>query len=907
MRVWAGAIALNLGLGLGLGLISGLPGGGIARAITPEEFEFEGELTAEDATVGASRYVDSYTFEGRAGEMIAIEVDSEVLDSVVMLFHSTGPVSRDRDSGDGNNALLVVELPRDGEYEVLVAAVSQGQVGEYRLRWRTATERDRQQFRAAQLNRQGFVLRRSSQWAEAAERFRAANQLYQIVGDRHGEAQTLNNLGKMLYSQGQFDQALVLFQSALTMREEVGDRQGIGITLNDIALVHSTQGRLDQALQGWKTALAIFRDLGLRAVEGTTLNNIAWVYGTQGQYERALTMHQRVLQIRRAVGDRLGEGATLLNMGSMRRRLGEYAGALSALQEAREIFQALGARGEVAKSLNSLGRLYEAQEEYDRALELYGDALAIHRELGDRYGSGLTLGNMGDTLLKLKNLTAAVEKYEASLAILRQGGNLLDQGATLNNMGLAYAVQGDNARATALFQESLQVAEAVERELPPNDQAWIAFFERRAETYAFLQAALVGQGKVGEALAVADRSRARSLAQLLNGSGESPGDNAITLDEIRQMARDRQATIVSYGIFYQNLYIWVVSPEGRVAFRAVDPDSIGLSFQNVVGQIRRAATNPFDLGGFFAQEQFRLDLRRFRGNGLNWTGGPKDLKRAYELLVQPIEDLLPTGQGDRLIIVPHRELSTMPFVALIDSQDRFLLDRYTITVTPSLQILNLVEQTPQSAKGQPLIIGNPDPMPDKLSPLPGSEKEAQAIAQALNTTALMGKNATETMVKQKLETASLLHFATHGVIAKSDREIEGNWLALAEPSNPNAPGNNDGKLTLTEIFNSKLRAQLAVLSACNTVSGEVTGEGVLGLARAFIKAGVPAVVASLWQVPDQQTQLLMEAFYRELLRGKTYGEALRLAQLEVRSQFTNPRDWAAFMVIGDGDRTLELP
>ncbi|MEM9245195.1 MAG: CHAT domain-containing protein, partial [Cyanobacteria bacterium P01_F01_bin.153] len=337
-----------------------------------------------------------------------------------------------------------------------------------------------------------------------------------------------------------------------------------------------------------------------------------------------------------------------------------------------------------------------------------------------------------------------------------------------------------------------------------------------------------------------------------------------------------------------------------ISFRRVDPVLTGVPFEVISTQIRRSASDPVDFSGFFSQERFRADMQSLRGGGSSWRGEPKDLKRAYALLIEPIEDLLPTGQGDRLIIVPFRELGTVPFVALIDNDDRFLIDRYAVTIAPSLRTLSTIQQKQTTPKGQPLIVGNPSPMPDQLSALPGSEEEAQAIAQALNTAPLIGGDANETAIKQQLETANILHFATHGVVADSDRDIEGNWLALAGDSNDS----EDGKLTLTEIFNSKLNAQLAVLSACNTVSGEVTGEGVLGLARAFLKAGVPTVVASLWQVPDKQTQLLMEAFYRELLAGETYADALRIAQLEVRSQFTNPRNWAAFMVIGDGDRTL---
>ncbi|MEM9772036.1 MAG: CHAT domain-containing protein, partial [Cyanobacteria bacterium P01_D01_bin.73] len=168
---------------------------------------------------------------------------------------------------------------------------------------------------------------------------------------------------------------------------------------------------------------------------------------------------------------------------------------------------------------------------------------------------------------------------------------------------------------------------------------------------------------------------------------------------------------------------------------------------------------------------------------------------------------------------------------------------------------------------------------------------------------ILGRQATEATIKSQLANASILHFATHGIIPKSDRDLN-SWLALANVS-PN--DNEDSKLTIAEIFNSKLSAQLAVLSACDTNSGEVSGEGVLGLARAFLKAGVPTVVASSWKVPDRETQILMEEFYDQLLAGKTYAEALRAAQLKVRADSPNPFNWAAFSVIGEGDRTLELP
>ena len=310
----------------------------------------------------------------------------------------------------------------------------------------------------------------------------------------------------------------------------------------------------------------------------------------------------------------------------------------------------------------------------------------------------------------------------------------------------------------------------------------------------------------------------------------------------------------------------------------------------------------------FAEEEYRIDLQalqaiRSDGSNVLWAQSPEYLERGYNLLIKPIEDDLPDPPGSRLIIVPHRELSTVPFAALFKEDQGFLIDRYTLTVTPSLQTLDTLQQTTPTATGTPLIVGNPSPMVDNLSPLPRTEAEAIAIAQKLNITPILGKQATEANLKSKFANASILHLATHGVIQKSDRDLN-SWLALADIS---SNSDEDNKLTISEIFNSNFNAQLAVLSACNTNSGEISGEGVVGLARAFLKAGVPTVVASSWKVPDRETQILMEEFYDQLLAGQTYAEALRIAQLKLRTDYPNPFYWAAFSVIGEGDRTLELP
>jgi CHAT domain-containing protein len=218
-----------------------------------------------------------------------------------------------------------------------------------------------------------------------------------------------------------------------------------------------------------------------------------------------------------------------------------------------------------------------------------------------------------------------------------------------------------------------------------------------------------------------------------------------------------------------------------------------------------------------------------------------------------------------------------------------------------------------------LIPGEP---PQQLSPLPNSEKEAVAIANLLNTQALIGDQATKTAIVPQLPNARLIHLATHGLL--DDIRGLGSAIALApDPSEPRpvtlaslpnqgeatrrfAPGAGElgtinGLLTAEEILDLKLNAELVVLSACDTGRGRITGDGVIGLSRALISAGVPSVIVSLWAVGDAPTADLMTAFYRYLQQNPDKAQALRQAMLATMKDHPNPVDWAAFTLIGEAE------
>jgi CHAT domain-containing protein len=184
---------------------------------------------------------------------------------------------------------------------------------------------------------------------------------------------------------------------------------------------------------------------------------------------------------------------------------------------------------------------------------------------------------------------------------------------------------------------------------------------------------------------------------------------------------------------------------------------------------------------------------------------------------------------------------------------------------------------------------------EQLGSLPGAEQEATAIAPLLGTQAITGDRATKAAIVQRMPQERIIHLATHGLLDDFKGLGIPGAIALA-PS-----GKDNGFLTADEILDLKLNAELVVLSACDTGRGRLTGDGVIGLSRSFIAAGVPSLVVSLWAVPDAPTAFLMTAFYQNLTQAPDKAQALRRAMLDTLKQYPDPKDWAAFTLIGEAE------
>jgi CHAT domain-containing protein/tetratricopeptide (TPR) repeat protein len=740
---------------------------------------------------------------------------------------------------------------------------------------------------AQTLNNMGVIYANLSQYAQALDYYQQALAIIrQRTVYRGDEAAILNNIAALYFSLGEYPKALNFSQQASEIYKKLSSQELPGVNTKAMDLLYDVLGKSSLNPTFLSKGLAVRAGVGnilnpegiVRAGEALNLNNIGQIYRNQGQDEKALTLYQQALAIYKEIGNRLGQGITLNNIGQVYDNLRQYEQALNFHQQALAIYKEEGDKAGIGVALSNIGQVYEQQNKLSQALNLYQQALAIHREIGDKSGEGIALRNIGYILLKTGKITEAI----------------------------------------TTLQEAIKVMESLRPGL--SDANKVSIFEAQSLSYRFLQKALISQNKINEALETSERGRARAFVELLakrisNQETENPASQSVniqppTISQIKQIASNQKATLVQYSLISeQELYIWVIKPTGEINFRQVNLTS-GSPNITEVPKLSPSPNNESSQSSASQATKLANKVQETRNSlfSLSQTNAKTNLKQLHQLLIQPIADLLPTQPDSRVIFIPQKELFLVPFPALIDTKNSYLIENYTILTAPSIQVLDLTNQkrqkNQQNSSQTALVIGNPQmpslsfkigEPPEQLSQLPGSEAEAKAIGTLLNVQPIIGNQATKDAFKQKISTAKIIHLATHGLL----NDIEGMGFPGAIALSPS--GTDKGLLTSTEIFDLKLNAELVVLSACDTGRGRITGDGVIGLSRAFISAGTPSLIVSLWPIPDDSTAFLMPEFYRQLKQQTDKSKALRSAMLVTMKKYPEPKNWAAFTLIGEAD------
>ncbi|WP_199334151.1 MULTISPECIES: CHAT domain-containing tetratricopeptide repeat protein [Nostocaceae] len=713
----------------------------------------------------------------------------------------------------------------------------------------------------------GTVCNRLGKFSEAIQYLQQlleffSQQPYQEIA----KADVLGTLGIAYRNLGYYAEAIDCAQQCLTIKEQRRDFQGVFGALESIGLAYYFLGEYDQAIKYYENSLEVANYLQDPRNKVKTLNNTGMVYAAKGDFTKANDYQEQSLNLAQQIQDPIGEGRSLGNLGNIYQHLGDYAQAIN------------------------------YQQQY----------LDLARKYKDIQGEGIALGGLGLSYYYQEEYTQALNYTLESLEIAREIKDLGAEGNALNNLGGIHFKFGNLGEAEKFLRTAMQAWESIRARLGDNDAYKVSVFEEQARTYRLLQKVLIAQNKITEALEVAERGRARAFVELL-ASRLSPSENpestiaSPTLQQIKQIAKAQNATLVEYSIIGDEfkvqgkrgfadseLYIWVIKPTGEVAFRNVDLKPLWQT-NNTLEYLVLLTRNAIGVRG--------RDWEDVQDQNLPDTGGgdfSQRLKKLYQILIQPIADLLQTEANAKVIFIPQGSLFLVPFPALQDDSDQYLIEKHTILTAPSIQVLQLTRQQQakvnQAALTEVLVLGNPT-MPRGLDSLPGAKKEAEAIALLFQTPAITGSSGTKKVIVEKMPKARIIHLATHGLL-DNNRGL-GSAIALA-PS-----GNDNGLLSAEEILDLKLNAELVVLSACDTGRGRLTGDGVIGLSRSFISAGVPSVIVSLWAIPDSPTAELMIKFYEKLKQNTDKAQALRQAMLMTIQKHPHPKNWAAFTLIGE--------
>ena len=722
---------------------------------------------------------------------------------------------------------------------------------------------------ADRLCEQGNEQYKISQFREALQSYEQALTIYREIGNPVGEAASLNNLGNAYDSLGDFNRAIDFYQKSLAIQRKIGYPAGEAASLCGLGNAYYSLGDFNRAIDFYEQSLVIQRKIGNPVREANSLGNLGNAYYSLGDFNRAIDFYEQSLVIERKIGDRQGEGGSLCNLGKVYQSLEQYHNAIELYQQSLQILRKIGHSLWESNSLGNLGNAYYSLGDFNRAIDFYEQSLAIKRHIGDRAGEAGFLSDLGKTLFTINQFPEAEEKLRASIKIY----------------------------------ETL-------RSKLVNNHHKASIFETQISAYRLLQQVLVAQTKYDEALEISEMGRTRAFAELLHKSllttdlTAKDVTNKLSIARIKQIAQQKNSTIVEYSIITKNsIYIWVIQPNGNITHRAANLQPLNQQNQSLEQIILKTRVS-------IGVDEIDDEDKKIHGE-LKYQPDMKDgyplLKILYQILIEPIADLLPTDPNTPIIFIPHYELFLVPFTALQSANNRYLIEDHTILTAPSIQVLEQTSEHQERVRGlrqAALVVGDPTIHPKfqkkyEIRQLPWAEEAAEEIAMILGTTAIVGEKATKVAILERMLNTRIIHLSAHGLLD----DIQGSGIPgtiILAPSGDT----DDGALNAAEILQLKLDSELVVLSACSTGGGKITGDGVNGLSRCFILAGVPSIIVSLWNMGADSAKLVMIEFYQNLQLGDNRDAALRHAMLSAKDEFSSPSDWASFTLIGETETLL---
>jgi len=777
-------------------------------------------------------------------------------------------------------------------------------------------------------------------FGKASEQRSLADGMAKEIGDPKLEADVLRSSAASHVYLGEFDEAIDAYRKLVQIGRSLGDEKGQAEAYASVGWVNESLGKVPDALGCYDAALYLFRKLGDRDGEVRILMGMGSLYQSMGEFERAKSQYQRAItnaskpQQARILAS-VGEISLSRNAASIALR--QYQAALSLIQDSDD--PAL--QGAILAGIGRCHMLLHRSPKGSKPLDFLERSRAKMMEAGNRAGEAGVLATMGELNYSIAihegniyehinqkaYFSRAVDNYNQALVLMRHTGDRLGEVGVLTNLGLVFDAKERYADALNYYRQALDLMDQIQT-AARIEEFRINVASQSAELYQRAILLEVGCHHFEEAFNLSERARSRNFLDQLGNhrlSAHLPNEFIDIEQEFRkqnislqrrigqelsrpapEVDQDKLFALESQQHELQRQYLERVrtlriqNPE-YASFLSITPLTLHEVQQQLPANVTAVSyfmTPSVTVVFILTKNSFHVSQISVDESELAWTIGNlldfagenqvrTSLRLLHQALIDPIKSYLKTST---LAFVPYGVLNDLPFAALTDGK-HYLGDRFAVFSMPNLSALPHIRARNKPAIGNAMVIAND--WQEGLPFLRNAYGEARDVASILGAQPFLGDDATVSSLQKHAGDYEIIHLIAHIDHDRNNPEVSRVILGHGK--------DDEGALELDQVTELDLKkTSLVVLSGCQSQAGKRSrNDDVIGLTRAFIYAGSPSVIASLWSVDDEATRALMVSFYTHLKHGLGKAEALRAAQIDVRQKYPNPYFWAAFVLTGD--------
>jgi CHAT domain-containing protein/Tfp pilus assembly protein PilF len=722
------------------------------------------------------------------------------------------------------------------------------------------------------LRLEGLAFNSSNRFSDGEQSLSEAERLCR--GSEYSScALVVSARGGQEMDRGRFVQAQRLFEQVLVSARARGDRFLEASALMNLCWSADEQARFDNVIDLCGSALQISTALGFRFIEEAVSGSLGWAYYRLGEPEKAKALFLEAGNQAETLGGNADRIKWLTNAGYVEMDTHDFKAAEKSFVDSLALARTLNGREVTINSLIALASVSEQTDKLNDAKRYADEVLARARE--DDNGRDQVYGRLvqGRIAVRLHD-NATAEKTFLEVAQSPDCPVFLKWEAE-RSLARLYEDENQRASAESEYRAALNTFETARSELKHEDSR-LPFLSNASRIYDDYVHFLVIQGKSIEALRVADYSRGRTLNEGLGLLQKNETSFKPAALDAPAVARRAGGVILFYWLGEKQSYLWGITPQKASLF-SLPP---GAEIDAAVARYRESLAGPQDV----------------------LASADRDGQSLYRTLVAPAQALL--KKTAKVFIIPDGSLNNLNFETLLvsgakpsDPKLHYWIEDVTIANASSLRVLAAAHRDKEKRGRNLLLVGNSVAPNDKYPQLPRAEDQMNSVARrfpAAEEKILTQQAATPpAYLASNPERFSYIHFVAHGMASRLSP------LDSAIVLSKSSAEDDSFKLYARDIIGHPIRAELVTISACYS-SGEraYSGEGLVGLSWAFLRAGAHNVIAALWEATDNSTEQLMDKFYDELQKGKAPDAALRNAKLSLlhNSAFYNPHYWAPFQL-----------